>query len=271
MNNVLNNKKFKLSHVLGETVVTNKCSLNVTSKLRIIERLMIGCCEQPSDRAVIEMKRLDSYLNESNSYYPFRVTNWSDNEKCKISSYFLSIQDESRYQAADSSGTYNHTQYGLNEDSGLELRQAVRVAQMADYNFDNNVSYRQQFDSISKDFLSAERENFDPTLGSMYQWLKSQVLCSEQKWWSIFGKYWLIKNERNDDDVKLMKWLMTGENHGTINTCGENVSLHCEKMVGRGHLIESQSIDTPAKALKLELGSQRPIKSPFKYSRDVIK
>ena len=96
VNNVLNNKKFKLSHVLGETVVMDECSLNVTSKLKIIERLMIGCHEQPSDRAMIEMKRLHSYLNESNSYYPFRVTNWSDNEKCKISSYFLSIRDESR-------------------------------------------------------------------------------------------------------------------------------------------------------------------------------
>ena len=84
MNNVLNNKKFKLSHVLGETVVMDECSLNVTSKLKIIERLMIGCREQPSDKAVIEMKRLDSYLNESNSYYTFRVTNWSDNEKCKF-------------------------------------------------------------------------------------------------------------------------------------------------------------------------------------------
>ena len=40
-------------------------------QLKIIERLMIGCHEQPSDRAVIKMKRLDSYLNESNSYYPF--------------------------------------------------------------------------------------------------------------------------------------------------------------------------------------------------------
>ena len=117
--------------------------------------------------------------------------------------------------------------------------------------------------------MSAERENFDPTLGSMYQWLMSQVLRSEQKWWSIFGKYWLIKSERNEDDIKLFKWLMTGGNHGTIDTCGENVSPHCEKMVGRGCLIESQSIDTPAKAPKLELGSQLLVKSPFKYSRDV--
>ena len=125
VNNMFNNKKFKLSHILGETVVMDKCSLNATSKLKITERLMIGSCEQPSDRAMVEMRILDSNLNKSNSYYPFRVTNWSDNEKCKISSYFSSIRDESRYQAADSSEMYNHTQYGLNEDNGFELRQAV--------------------------------------------------------------------------------------------------------------------------------------------------
>ena len=61
VNNVLNNKKFKLSHVLGETVVMDECWSNVTSKLKLIERLMTGCHKQPSDRAVIEMKRLDSY------------------------------------------------------------------------------------------------------------------------------------------------------------------------------------------------------------------
>ena len=214
---------------------------------------------------------MDSYLNASNSYNPFRVTNLSDNKRCKVSSYFSSIQDESRYQAVDSSGAYSHSQYGLNEDTGFELKQAVRIAQMADANFDNSISYRQQFDSISKDFLSAERENFDPIIGSMYQCLTSQVLCSEQKWWSVFGKYWLIKKERNDDNVKLMKWLMTGGNHGTIGTCRENISLHFEKMTGRGHLVESQSINSPVKALKLELGSQLPVKSLFKYSRDVIK
>ena len=38
VNNVLNNKKFKLSHVLAETVVMDECSLQVTSKLRLIER-----------------------------------------------------------------------------------------------------------------------------------------------------------------------------------------------------------------------------------------
>ena len=48
---------------------------------------------------------------------------------------------------------------------------------------------------------------------------------SMKKWWSLCGKYWLVKNRRNDDDVKLMKWLMTGGNHGTIDTCREDVGL----------------------------------------------
>ena len=107
-----------------------------------------------------------------------------------------------------------------------------------------------------------------------------------QKWWSLFGKYWLIKNDKNDDDVKLMKWLMTRGNHGTVDTSRENVSLHCDetyytkhsddggkrdKCVGSGRLIDACAIDTLAKMIKLELGCQVPIKSPFKFGRDVIK
>ena len=107
----------------------------------------------------------------------------------------------------------------------------------------------------------------------------------EQKWWSLFGKYWLVKNERNDEDVKVMQWLMTGGNHGTIDTCGENLSVNCnevyhEKMnhsgsegecIGSSWLINANSINTPTKLLKLELVSQIPIKSPFKLKRDVLK
>ena len=77
---------------------------------------------------------------------------------------------------------------------------------------------------------------------------------------------------------------MTRANHGTVDTCGENVSLHCDesyysneeeigkdKCLGIGRLMEARSINTPAKMLKLELGMQVPVKSPFKLSRDVIK
>ena len=57
--------------------------------------------------------------------------------------------------------------------------------------------YRQQFDSISKDFLSAEQWRFDPEFGSFHQGLSSAISSVEQKWWSLFGKYWLVKNDKN--------------------------------------------------------------------------
>ena len=53
-------------------------------------------------------------------------------------------------------------------------------------------------------------------------------------------------------------------NHGRTDTCGENISLYCDEMLGKGRLVESKSINTPAKALKLELGSQLPVKGYFK-------
>ena len=39
-----------------------------------------------------------------------------------------------------------------------------------------------------------------------------------------------MKNDKNDDDVKKMTWLMTGGNHCTRDVCGENASLHCGEM-----------------------------------------
>ena len=113
------------------------------------------------------------------------------------------------------------------KDSDFDLRQAIRSAQFA--NVVNIEGYRQQFDSISKDFLSSEQRNFDREIGSFHQGLSTSSLSMEQKWWSLFGKYWLVKNEKNDNDVELMRWLMTGANHGTVDTCGENVSLHCHE------------------------------------------
>ena len=31
-------------------------------------------------------------------------------------------------------------------------------------------------------------------------------------------------NRHNDDDVKLMSWLMNGANHDTVDMCGKNVN-----------------------------------------------
>ena len=52
------------------------------------------------------IKKFDFHFNEENYYYPFRITHWSDIDKCKMSSFFMSFHDESRYQAADRSGTF---------------------------------------------------------------------------------------------------------------------------------------------------------------------
>ena len=116
--------------------------------------------------------------------------------------------------------------------------------------------------------------------------MRSMIDTIQQKWWSLFGKYWIVKNDKNDDDIKKMNWLMTGGNHGIMDVCGENASLHCDEMyfdatnvnlcdknecVGSGRLIDSCSINTPAKLLKLELGCHLPIKSPFKLKRDLVK
>ena len=65
-----------------------------------------------------------------------------------------------------------------------------------------------------------------------------------------------MKNAYNNDDTKLMKWLMTGANHGTIDTCGENVS-HARELLpdGKtGHLV--QGLNNHSKQIKLELGQQ---------------
>ena len=72
---------------------------------------------------------------------------------------------------------------------------------------------------------------------------------------------------------------MTGGNHGTIDTCGENMSLHCDESYyfnslpkgSKGRLMDVKSIDTPAKLAKLELGYQIPVKSPCKMRHHVVK
>ena len=92
--------------------------------------------------------------------------------------------------------------YGLNEDLDFDLRQAIHSAQFADVV--NIEGYRQQFSGISKDSLSSKQQNFDPEIGSFHQSLSMSLLNMEQRWWSLFRKYWLVKNERNDDDVELM-------------------------------------------------------------------
>ena len=82
---------------------------------------------------------------------------------------------------------------------------------------------REQFDNASKDFLSQLGElGYEHFLRCIKNTDDEQN--DVQKWWAMFGWYWLVLNRHNDDDVKLMSWLMNGANHGTVDTCGENVN-----------------------------------------------
>ena len=86
----------------------------------------------------------------------------------------------------------------------------------------------------------------------------------------MFGQYWLVLNRHNDDDVKLMSWLMNGANHSTVDTSGENVnSLN-------GYLIHTRVgerviLGNNSRLLHKELSQQVPIKSRQKMNRDISK
>ena len=64
---------------------------------------------------------------------------------------------------------------------------------------------------------------------------------------------------------------MNGANHGTVDTCGENVSMMEQLICSNTHLTKSKSINNHSKLLKMELGQQVSIKSPFKLMRDAVK
>ena len=80
-------------------------------------------------------------------------------------------------------------------------------------------------------------------------------------------------NRHNDEDTKLMGWLMTGAVHGTVDACGENLGgfepvYDC---VRGSRLLLSGAIDNKSKFLKVELGQQVSKKSQQKLKRDLIK
>ena len=125
---------------------------------------------------------------------------------------------------------------------------------------------REQFDSILKDFISGLYAD-----ESFLMQLQFKSLSKFQKWWCLFGKYWVIKNCYNNDDIKKMKWLMNGANHGMVDTCGENVSMMEQPICGNTRLTKGKSISNHSKLLKMELGQQISIKSPFKLKRDAVK
>ena len=141
---------------------------------------------------------------------------------------------------------------------------------MSVWNVNDALLWREQFDHARNDFLASLRhDNRDDVLKA----LKCEIWTKLQKWWELFGRYWLIVNRHNDDNVKLMGWLMNGAHHGTVDVCGENVSIMKPVQDRRRgiRLLTGDTIDNHSKLLKLELGQQIPIKSPHKMKRDLIK
>ena len=61
-----------------------------------------------------KLKRLQDHLSSDCKYNPFKFCNMSDNEKLRLSSFFTSIRDRSRYQACDRASTYSKETYDFN-------------------------------------------------------------------------------------------------------------------------------------------------------------
>ena len=86
----------------------------------------------------------------------------------------------------------------------------------------------------------------------------------------MFGRYWLVLNRHNDDDVKLISWLMNGANHDTVDTCGENVNSLNGSLI-HARVGERVILGNNSRLLHKELGQQVPIKSRQKMNRDISK
>ena len=152
------------------------------------------------DMPMNAIKKFDLHFNEENYYYPFRITHWKDTDKCKMSSFLVLFCDKSWYQAADRSCTFvgNPTCNSLVYDDFEEYqnRYVQRQSQIGLDDRHQNL-WHEQFDSISKDFIASLDEE---TVSK----LQLKLMNRFQKWWSLFGKYWLVKNAYNNDDTKLM-------------------------------------------------------------------
>ena len=112
-----------------------------------------------SDAHEAKSKRLQDHLSSDCKYNPFKFCSTSDNEKLRLSSFFTSIRDRSRYQACDRAGTYSKETYDFNamllyDYEEYETRHLMNP--MNDGDGGNVLSRiplcREQFDHASKDF-----------------------------------------------------------------------------------------------------------------------
>ena len=142
------------------------------------------------------------------------MVNASGDDKFCLASFFASIRDKHRYQNADRSGTFTKGKHDclIYDDDYLDRHRLRNGLLNVHEQLRRGLVWREQFDHAPKDFLSSVcHDNRDNVLDSLH----NSVWTRLQKWWEIFGKYWLITNRHNNDDVKLMGWLMNGANHGT--------------------------------------------------------
>ena len=109
-----------------------------------------------SDADEAKLKRLQDHLSSDCKYNPFKFCNTSENEKLRLSSFFTSIRDRSRYQTC---GTYSKETYEFNaillyDYEEYESRHLTNP--MNDGSNGGNVLsriplFREQFDHASKD------------------------------------------------------------------------------------------------------------------------
>ena len=126
------------------------------------------------------LKDEDDHYTPSLGYYPFKLSYWTDSECCKIASTFTSIRDDVRYQGCDRSGTYEKDVSTLTARQraqdrtdrmnrchplleNVNRRRVVRrgVTRRLDFedgeDDEEETVWREQFDSIRRDFNSATK------------------------------------------------------------------------------------------------------------------
>ena len=276
VSNELNN--YYILHMHDFCKTTDGGSLEMENVRKRLDQELLA----DDEKSILAQANEDSFFSPNVGYYPYKLSFWDDAECCKIASTFTSIRDDVRYQGCDRAGTYDRVNlFGASSvqrtsqrmermnryhplPPGVVRRRIVRPVRRQ-LNFDGgdeqqeeNVTWREQRDSIRIDFACALRD------------LKNDE-HDDAVWLNVFGKYWVGLEDWCKSDVDQMHWLMMGANHMTVDTCGENMGSY---VIGSQDIDDSQCssvIHTTPRALRRELGMQLPIRSHCKVRRNLLK